>query len=375
MSSLDGSGPNGSPRQRMGSEWAQSLVQASRMPSAAYYEIADLAIAKRIGALLFYAAAVTVVVLLPFAPPDQSAIGGAGWAVVAAVVALAVATGVRLSTKPSIVGTTEMMAMSYEALALIAGLVWLTGSHSPYLQLLLITQLYVAAVHPPRRTLVFSLAATLVLFSPVIEHGWSSQVAGESIGRLLVWNALVLSASGLTAMVRLRRAELEAEGASARAQARSDALTGLGNRRACDEALTAAIIRARRTNAALSVLVADIASFKRVNDRYGLDEGDRLLREVAAVLRDTVRSPDSCFRWGGDEFLILADVERSGAERLCARMADAVAIACVTADGSSVSIHTGFAQFGVDGEDPESLVRAAAIELARVKSEIPTQRV
>ncbi len=95
-----------------------------------------------------------------------------------------------------------------------------------------------------------------------------------------------------------------------------DPLTGLGNRRAFDEALAAATLRSSRTHTDLSVIVADLDSFKAINDAYGLPAGDRCLREVARAIDDAVRQPDSSFRWGGDEFVVVADVDQAGAQGL-----------------------------------------------------------
>jgi diguanylate cyclase (GGDEF)-like protein len=101
--------------------------------------------------------------------------------------------------------------------------------------------------------------------------------------------------------MRRRIRELESELASARGEARTDPLTGLPNRRAFGEELVA-----RETAGELLCLVfVDIDGFKAINDTLGHKKGDRVLCDVADVLRSAVRPGDMVARLGGDEFAIL----------------------------------------------------------------------
>jgi diguanylate cyclase (GGDEF)-like protein len=87
---------------------------------------------------------------------------------------------------------------------------------------------------------------------------------------------------------------------------RTDALTGLPNRRAFDEDLAREVSRARREGVRLTLAFLDIDGFKPVNDRFGHDAGDALLRSVASVLdHESRRGVDLPFRLGGDEFAVL----------------------------------------------------------------------
>jgi len=113
------------------------------------------------------------------------------------------------------------------------------------------------------------------------------------------------------AMAR-RLQELETESREARGQlevqrrlARTDALTGLPNRKALDERLVHELARARRHGTALALAIADIDHFKRVNDRYGHLAGDRALALLAGIITKRIRQSDFCARYGGEEFLIL----------------------------------------------------------------------
>ena len=338
--------------------WRDALT----LSSADFYAMADLAIARRIGSALWFGGALIAAILLPFAPPDNSSAGAAGWVIAAAIVIFALAYSVRLLRFPAGVGANEILALNYVAVALIAILMWLNGDDAPYAELLLLSTLYTAAVHPPRRTLAFLGAILLALGSPLL-YGAEGSVS-EELSRLLIWGGLATAATAYTARVRLQRADLLEEGSEARSEARADPLTSLGNRRAFDEALAAAGVRASRSGHALSVIIADLDSFKAINDEYGLPEGDRCLRDVAEVLRETVREPDSCFRWGGDEFVVVVDVDRRGADRLAARLAEAVSGRCRRPDGDPIQLHVGTAELDSRGAaDPAALLAAASMAL------------
>ncbi len=104
-------------------------------------------------------------------------------------------------------------------------------------------------------------------------------------------------------------------------EARTDALTGLLNRRALQEIGDVELKRAVRSAATLSVILCDIDHFKPINDRHGHDAGDAVIRTVAEQLRSVVRETDSIGRWGGEEFLaILPDTAEVDAVILAERM-------------------------------------------------------
>lgn len=297
---------------------------------------------------------------VPAAARSARPFGGrrAGWLIAGAIVAFACAYAARLQRWSGAVSANEILGLNYVGIALTATLMWLNGESSPYTELLLLATLYTAAVHPPRRTLPFLGVVALALASPLI-YGAGDPLA-DGLARFLIWGGLALVATTYTARVRLQRASLVEMGKEARSQARLDPLTTLGNRRAFDEALAAGIARSGRTGSPLSVILADLDSFKAINDDFGLPAGDRCLCEVAAVLRDAVRTPDSCYRWGGDEFVVVADVDRSGADLLAARLTDAVAERCRRPEGTPVLLHTGTAELGRQGADAAELLTMAS---------------
>lgn len=102
----------------------------------------------------------------------------------------------------------------------------------------------------------------------------------------------------------------------------TDTLTGLANRRHLEECIGEEITRARRYDTVFSLILADIDHFKRVNDTWGHDVGDAVLRAFAEMLREHVRDCDLVARLGGEEFIVLLPstdllAAQASAERLC----------------------------------------------------------
>lgn len=89
----------------------------------------------------------------------------------------------------------------------------------------------------------------------------------------------------------------------------TDKLTGVINRRHCEEILGWEIDKARRYKDSLSLVMFDLDRFKEINDRFGHKRGDMVLREICRICRANIRSSDFLARWGGDEFMILTPVK------------------------------------------------------------------
>jgi diguanylate cyclase (GGDEF)-like protein len=127
-------------------------------------------------------------------------------------------------------------------------------------------------------------------------------------------------------------------------QALVDGLTGLANRRACEETLGSELARAERFPGPLSVVIADLDDFKEVNDRHGHQAGDVILREFAGLLSAGVRDIDLAGRWGGEEFLlVLPGTDLDGAthvaERIRLALADRVVL---SVDGKPIRVTASF---------------------------------
>ena len=145
-------------------------------------------------------------------------------------------------------------------------------------------------------------------------------------------------------------------------QALSDDLTGLANRRRCEEALAAEIARVRRFGGSFAVVLGDLDGFKQLNDTHGHAAGDLVLREFGLLLKDTLRASDLAARWGGEEFvLLLTGTDLGGALELAERVRAGLEARTILA-GDGAQLHVT-ASFGVstfdDAEGDAEVVEAA----------------
>lgn len=115
----------------------------------------------------------------------------------------------------------------------------------------------------------------------------------------------ILRAYAVPAALALSSESLRDQAADLAHLATVDALTGISNRRRFDERLSEEIQRSRRERGELALLMIDIDDFKALNDARGHQSGDAVLRDVADILRRSIRSFDVCARYGGEEFAIL----------------------------------------------------------------------
>ncbi|MFM7064627.1 MAG: diguanylate cyclase [Actinomycetes bacterium] len=151
-------------------------------------------------------------------------------------------------------------------------------------------------------------------------------------------------------------------------QATADPLTGVGNRRAAERELRHAIGRNRRTHEQFGLLMIDLDRFKLVNDTLGHEAGDRVLCDVAKLLRGCLREGDTVARLGGEEFLVIlrniqAEPTMDVAEALRRRVAEEVAVD----DGWNLTISVGVLHVTDAVGDGDALLAAADCALYRAK--------
>jgi diguanylate cyclase (GGDEF)-like protein len=139
----------------------------------------------------------------------------------------------------------------------------------------------------------------------------------------------------------------------------TDGLTALYNRRHLDESLQKELDRAHRYHLPLSVLMFDIDHFKKFNDTYGHEQGDRVLQAVARTLRGALRNQDAPCRYGGEEFVaILPNTSKAGAYSLAERLRKDVERMVV--DGLKVTISIGVSEYPeFDVTEQHKLIEAA----------------
>jgi diguanylate cyclase (GGDEF)-like protein len=164
---------------------------------------------------------------------------------------------------------------------------------------------------------------------------------------------------------RFRR-RLERTIAAERSRARVDALTAAPNRYALAEALTAEQARIKRGGRTAAVCFLDLDRFKTVNDTYGYAAGDRLLVDVHHRLRSELRASDLVFRWGGEEFVVLAPhVERAELADFAERLRLLLATRPFAIDGRPRTITGSVGAVLLDGTRPAEDALEAAGRLVR----------
>ncbi len=141
-----------------------------------------------------------------------------------------------------------------------------------------------------------------------------------------------------------------------------DTLTGLPNRYLFYDRLEQTLRRARRNMSLFAVLYIDLDGFKAVNDHYGHDAGDQVLKQVAARLQSGVRDSDTAARIGGDEFVVLLDIvhQPEDAEMVAQHLREAIeARFDLLATQVRVTVSVGISLFPSHGSDAVTLVKAA----------------
>jgi len=146
-------------------------------------------------------------------------------------------------------------------------------------------------------------------------------------------------------------------------QSLTDVLTGLPNRRYLDRQFGQELARAQRHQGRLSLLVLDMDRFKQINDGFGHQAGDRALKEVAQVLRSSLRVYDVCARFAGDEFVVvLGDCDPAQAERRRQELQLAIAeLPFEPAPGQSLAlgVSIGVASFPEDAQTADEMIAIA----------------
>jgi diguanylate cyclase (GGDEF)-like protein len=158
-----------------------------------------------------------------------------------------------------------------------------------------------------------------------------------------------------------------------RYQAIRDPLTRLFNRRYLEETMDRELVRARRENVPVGVIMMDLDHFKQFNDTFGHGAGDTLLRELGQSIQRHIREEDVPCRWGGEEFLLIMpgasmDIVRTRAEEIRQDVKQLIVEDCGKPLGS-ITISLGAAGFPEHGASGEEIIRAADAALYRAKKE------
>lgn len=153
--------------------------------------------------------------------------------------------------------------------------------------------------------------------------------------------------------------------------ANHDALTGLPNRALLEDRLSQAVLYAQRYNRWVTVVVIDLDNFKLVNDTFGHNDGDELLKTVASRLVGCVKATDTVVRLGGDEFVIVLFDQPTNVDvisEILQTITDAIAKPVPVAEHRlRITASIGIASYPKDGADPDTLLANADAAMYRAK--------
>jgi diguanylate cyclase (GGDEF)-like protein len=345
---------------------AADFLRSVLEPTPDPYAGADLATSRRFQAGLLALCGLLTLAFLPFEPVDDE-LGDAGWALAGGLGLAAIGGAVLLARlRPSF---DDLLVIAYGGIVGIAVLNYLAGGGSSAYEDLFVLWLGTGAAHPPRRALTHLAAMVAALALPLLYQDTTAEMLDDMAAEALILVVIGLLLTAYQTGVRRQRVGLQAGVEVERRLARVDPLTGLGNRRAFDEALTVETGRAGREQAPLSVGLVDVDDLGRINDRHGHLEGDRCLREVARAMERSVRGSDRCFRWGGDEFvLVMPETDAPVADGVLSRMAESIGDACRSPDGRRIELSWGAAALEPGGT-AEDLLAAADVALLERKTE------
>ena len=255
------------------------------------------------------------------------------------------------------------------AVALSTGLLLLTGyGSSPYVFALDLLAVAVALGRGGWAAVAVALLASGVYLGVIAVDPSTDRFAGTSLLRIVlnvgaIW-LLAFLAGVFSAHQRRVRSMLSD-------LSRIDPLTGLFNRGQLYPTLEQEVRRTRRSERGFSVLMVDVDGLKAVNDGLGHQRGDEVLRALGRSIRGSIRTVDSAYRYGGDEFLVLlpetdyagafvvAEKIRGEAEEMGFRL---------EAEGASTSVSIGLVSHPEDGGTADELVRAADRAMYNAKS-------
>ncbi|MBJ2347077.1 MULTISPECIES: sensor domain-containing diguanylate cyclase [Pseudomonas] len=162
--------------------------------------------------------------------------------------------------------------------------------------------------------------------------------------------------------VATNRHQIQAANAQLQLLSSTDRLTGLYNRGHWEGSLKAAYARHQRYGNALSLVMLDIDHFKHVNDTYGHQAGDKVIEQLAQLLREHARESDVAGRYGGEEFgVVLSDTDRAGARIFAERLRQAVEHLLVQYNGQDIrfTISLGVADLSAPANDHAELIARA----------------
>ena len=325
------------------------------------------------------------------APPRRRLSGAAYWIMLKRVVVVAGGINVAWVGLYALLGSLPLVMLSLVSIVLYAGARWLlelrrnrlaaaliwieaightvvgslllgwdSGFH--YFLMMISVPLLVIGT-PPRRALPFSAAVLLAYAALYAVCTWLGPLRPlpPLQAGIAMWVNIVLVFGMFYAMAAYYRMRVVDAERQLLQMATVDPLTGLANRTQFHARAATELGRMQRSGEPVALVLADVDFFKRINDEFGHDAGDKVLVRLAAMLREGLRDCDVLARWGGEEFLaLLPACNGHGAHEVAERLRQAVAEVNIEIGGRTlnVTMSFGIAEIGSDQDLLQATTRA-----------------
>jgi len=265
-------------------------------------------------------------------------------------------------------GRTTVAIEVVAALALATGLVWLTGrATSPFVFTYHLLVVAAALTMGSRLAILVTAAVSLAYVGQLLADGGLTanglELLRVAINLGSIWLLAYLAGVYAGSERRVRAKVLELS--------QTDPLTGLFNRGALFPTLEQEVQRTRRSSRGFCVLMIDLDGLKAINDSLGHLRGDEVLRSVGRVINGSIRTVDSAYRYGGDEFLVLLpETEFIGAYVVAEKIREGVEQIgdALGTDSAATSVSIGLVSHPEDGLSAEELMVAADRAMYQAKS-------
>ncbi|HVS32298.1 MAG TPA: GGDEF domain-containing protein [Thermoanaerobaculia bacterium] len=253
--------------------------------------------------------------------------------------------------------TAEVVVHAVLAVLLLG---WQSGFHTPLMPLITVIMINPRLKTRAMLTQALALVALYVLLYAFTKDIVPAGISPWMLEMMTYMHIGIVFAALCIVSYFYRQASIRAEKRMEQL-ATTDQLTGLANRRKMRELLDQETSRTERTTRPFALVLGDVDLFKKINDTFGHDFGDYVLRTVSDVLRESAREHDSVARWGGEEFLILLpETEFRGALDAAERLRAAVEQQPFSHEGESfeVTMTFGVAVYALGEDIAETMKRA-----------------